>query len=189
MNEPLIIKFDGPEFLLRASDDDGKTLTGYAVPWDRPTYVDRPIAGYEVFRKGALTRSVNESKTPILLKAEHNGNRYPVGKLVRSEADAFGQLVEFRMFENSDAQAAGELVREGVWTGLSIEAYGVEARTKTDQKYKGLRLVERQEVRWTGVALTGSPAYEDAKVLALRSTPDFAIQAAARKRIRARKFA
>ena len=69
MSELIQVSFE--ECILRMDEDDGKSLTGYIVPWDKPAYVTRPVKGFEVFKRGALTRSVTESKKPIPLLGLH----------------------------------------------------------------------------------------------------------------------
>jgi HK97 family phage prohead protease len=185
VSELIEVRFE--EAILRFDDNsDGRTLTGYAVPWDKPAPVLRPVPGYEVYKRGALTKSVKDGRViPLLGLHREEG---PVGKLVDSYDDDFGQHVTFRLFDSSAARDAAELVREGVWTGLSIGAYAIPARTRV-YKDGGRQIVERSEVKLDHVALVRTPAFVDAQVLALRQEDhmrDVAAVAAARKRRRAR---
>lgn len=185
------------DLILRfAEGGDGRDLEGYAVPWDQPAYVHRPVRGFESYKRGALTRSLTESKRPIVLLGLHRESG-PVGKLVRSHDDDYGQHVHFRLFDTSAARDATELVREGVWTGLSIGGTAVPARTTVTRRPDGELDVVRSEIRWDHVALVRVPAFAGAGVTMLRDeessatpgpTPDLAAVVAARRARRERAF-
>lgn len=188
MSDLISVLFE--DLILRAGEDgDGKTLEGYIVPWDKPALVSKPVPGYEVYKRGALTRSIEESKAGIPLLGLHEESG-PVGKLVRSVADETGQHATFRLFDTQAARDAAELVREGMWTGLSLGGYGVPARTKVTRGVDGKNVITRSEIRLDHVALVRKPAFDDAKVLALRQEDEgpsaAAIAAEARIRIRNR---
>lgn len=180
MGERLEVIFE--DLLLRA-DEEGKNLEGYLVPWDKPALVSRPIAGYEVFKRGALTRSVTESKKPIPLLGLHSEDK-PIGLLERSHDDETGQYGFFRLFDTEAAREARELVREGIWRGLSVGGFSVPARTEVRKATDGKNLIVRSEIRLDHVGLVRNPAFEDAQVLALRSADytDPVAVAKARKR-------
>lgn len=155
--------------ILRVDDlqGDGRTLTGYAVPWNKPTYVARPMQGYESYKRGALSRSWEErGSTEIPLMAQHSEDA--IGKLVDTRDDEYGQHVVFRVFDTTAARDAMEMVKEGIWKGLSIGGYPVPARTKVTRGVDGERFIERSEIRWDHTALVRKPAFEDARVLTLR---------------------
>jgi len=182
MSELIEVTFD--DLILRVGDDsDGRTLEGYLVPWDKPAQVSRPIPGYEVFKRGALTRSVTESKTPIPLLGLHSEDR-PIGRLERSHDDETGQYGVFRLFDTEAAREARELVREGIWRGLSVGGFGVPARTEVRKATDGKNLVVRSEIRLDHVGLVRTPAFEDARVMALRSAEAFDAVAVAKARKR-----
>ena len=161
------------DMLLRVdeTEGDGRTLEGVIVPWDRPAQVLRPIKGIELFRRGALTKTLRDRTTPIPLLGLHAENG-PVGKLVDSHDDEVGQHAVFRLFNTAAARDAAELVREGIWTGLSVGGTGIPARTKVTHQTDGSKLVERFEIRLDHVGLVRTPAYADARVLALRAEED-----------------
>lgn len=173
------------DLVLRASEDD-HSLEGYIVPWNIPALVARPVPGWEVYRRGALTRSVTERKQPIPLLGLHSEDR-PIGVLERSQDDETGQYGVFRLLDTEAAREAHSLVREGIWSGLSLGGYGVPARTKVTRGADGKNIIERSEIRLDHVGLVRTPAFEDAKVMALRNADyDIAAVVAARKRKRSR---
>lgn len=178
------------DLVLRFADDgDGRTLSGYAVPWDQPAYVRRPVKGFESYRRGALTRSLNESKTPIVLLGLHRESE-PLGTLADSFDDDYGQHVTFRMVNTTAARDARELVESGIWRGLSIGGTAVPSRTTVTRRSDGELEIVRSEIRWDHVALVRKPAFAGAAVTALRADEgdprDMAEVVAARKRNRER---
>ena len=70
----------------------------------------------------------------------------------------------FRVHENTDGDKALLLIREGLLTGLSLEAVAMRSVRRGG-------LVERIKARLDAVALTRRPAYKDARVLAVRGHP------------------
>jgi HK97 family phage prohead protease len=143
-----------PELILRFADDgDGRTLEGYAVPWNEPALVARPIKGFEEYRRGSLTRSLEESRKPIVLLGGHRESE-PVGKLVASHDDEYGQHVRFRLLDTRAAKDAAELVREQVWTGLSIGGTAVPSRTTVTRRPDGeLSIVRKPAFAGAGVTM------------------------------------
>ena len=179
-----------PDLILRfAEDGDGRTLEGMIVPWDRPTPVNKPTPGLESYARGALDKSLGESKRPIPLLLHHNENE-PAGVLTSHENREDGHYATFRVLSTRAGDDALELVREGLVTGLSIGGWGVPARTAERKLVNGRRHIMRSEMRLDHVGLVRVPAFEDARVLALRSADlaefDPVAAAKARKRIRQR---
>lgn len=178
------VAFDDLGLSRAASADDGRTLTGYVVPWGRPAFVHRPIRGYESFLRGALSKTIADQLDggrTIPLFGLHRDDK-PVAKLVSSHDDEFGQHVVFRMFTGPSAKEAAEMIHEKVWTGLSIGGLGIPSRTKVTRQNSETR-IERAEVkldhiglvRPNGALMGGGAAYEGAGVLALRSAETLGI--------------
>jgi len=166
--EPIEVVFEG--CILRVAEApgaDGRTLIGYMVPWDKPAEVVRPTKGFEVYRRGALTRTLNNRKSPVPLLGLHSEGE-PLGILTDHEADGFGERGVFRLFDTQRSRDAAELVREGLWTGLSIGGFGVPSKTKVTSDESGVRTIERSEIVLDHVGLVRQPAFDEARVLALR---------------------
>jgi uncharacterized protein len=179
-----------PDLILRVSDEDGRLIEGMIVPWDKPTPVMRPIPGLESYKRGALDRSLTESKRPIPLLLRHN-EAEPAAVLVEHESRDDGHHGVFRALHTRAGDDALELIREGVYLGLSLGGSAVPARTTIRRGAGGRQMIERAEIKLDHVGLVRTPAFEDAQVLALRSADewvDFDVVAAAeaRKRIRQR---
>lgn len=150
---------------IRVSDDgDGRTVTGIAMPWDEVSS-NTPHRGGEVFRRGAFKRSLEHhtraGRLPRLMYA-HNGESRPVGLPLKVEETDPGLYVEYRMVNTPAADAALLEVREGVLDALSVGFTAVQA----PHNRRGVR--EVREARLNEVSLVSMPAYENARVLALR---------------------
>jgi uncharacterized protein len=150
---------------IRVSDDgDGRTVAGIAMPWDEISH-GTPHRGGEVFRRGAFKRSLEHhtraGRLPRLMYA-HNGETRPVGLPLKVEESDPGLYVEYRMVNTPAADAALLEVREGVLDALSVGFTAVQA----PHNRQGVR--EVREARLNEVSLVAMPAYENARVLALR---------------------
>lgn len=180
-----------PDLILRVSDEeDGRTIEGMIVPWDKPTRVKKPMDGWESYRRGALDKSLAETGRPIPLLLRHSENE-PAAKLVAHENREDGHYAVFRALDTGAGRDAVELIREGLYTGLSIGGWAVPARTTIRRGTRGEQMIERAEMRLDHVGLVRTPAFEDARVLSLRMVDEFeeydAVAAAkARQRIRRR---
>lgn len=180
------------DLILRVSDEeDGRTIEGVVLPWDRPTYVSKPMPGYEVYKRGALDRSLNESTRPIPLMLRHTED--PAAVLVSHENRDDGHYAVFRALDTSTGRDALELIRSGLYTGLSIGASSIPARTTIRRAAGGKTVIERSEVKLDHVALVRVAAFEDARVTVLRSEDlmfaDPVAEAKARQRRRLRELA
>lgn len=180
------------DLILRVSDEeDGRTIEGVVLPWDRPTYVSKPMPGYEVYKRGALDRSLNESTRPIPLMLRHTED--PAAVLVSHESRDDGHYAVFRALDTSTGRDALELIRANVYTGLSIGATSIPARTTIRRAAGGKTIIERAEVKLDHIALVRTPAFDDARVTVLRSEDlmfaDPVAEAKARQRRRLRELA
>lgn len=178
------------DLILRADEEgDGRTISGMIVPWNRPTPVLKPIAGLEKFKRGAFDKTLGESKRAIPLLLHHNEEE-PAAKLVSHENREDGHYAVFRALNTRAGNDALELIREEVVCGLSVGGWAVPARTKISVVRNGTKMIERSEMKLDHVGLVRTPAYEDARVLALRSADlteyDPVAAAKARQRLRQR---
>lgn len=180
------------DLILRVSDEeDGRTIEGVVLPWDRPTYVSKPMPGYEVYKRGALDRSLNESTRPIPLMLRHTED--PAAVLVSHENREDGHYAVFRALDTSTGRDALELIRSNLYTGLSIGASSIPARTTIRRAAGGKTVIERSEVKLDHVALVRVAAFPEAKVTVLRTEDlmfaDPVAEAKARQRRRLRELA
>ncbi|WP_139320531.1 phage portal protein [Saccharomonospora sp. CUA-673] len=152
------IAFDGPpvdaEFRV---DRERRTVEGLLVPWGK---VARSAGAAYTFARGSLSWS---EVSRVKLNREHA--RFDVvGVARRLEVTDEGLVGTFKIARGEDGDRVLSLAEDGILDGFSIEAEfdegGVEwSRTGDDG---GVRRVSR--ARLAGVAITSSPAFDDARV-------------------------
>ena len=144
--------------------EDQRTIIGVAVPFNTPTEVADYGESYrEQFAAGAFARTIAErgpSRVKLLL--QHDDRRLPIGRAVALTETPTGLLAELAVSRTPDGDMALELARDGTLDGLSIGFQPV-AQTRSGD------LVTRTEVKLREISLTGFPAYDTARVQAIRS--------------------
>jgi HK97 family phage prohead protease len=126
--------------------DDGRTF--YREEWAAGAFDDQLVAGHRL---------------KVLLNFEHQrGISNIVGKGVELRSMPDGLHGTFRMSETQDGDKALELVRDGILDSVSLEAYA----KKSVRTAEGV--VRRVKAHLYNVALCRTPAFADAKVLAVR---------------------
>ena len=159
--------FEMREFAITA---EGRAVEGLVVPYGETASVvtrDGPIT--EMFAFGAFRVDVLGSREVgnahwVKLTLEHNdsiGNR--LGYAQELEETEAGLRALFTLYP-SEAEKAREIIGE-THKGLSVGFFTVKARPNDDG------VIVRTEARLDHVAVTPVPAYESARVLALREQP------------------
>lgn len=149
---------------------DGRTIVGRCVPYDVPSTVadpPNPVTYREVWRPGAF-RHVLKAANRVRLNYEHEARNIlnVVGHAVDLHEQPDGLHGTFRAVGAPGDQAL-ELIRSGTVRGLSV---AVVMHERGNRNADGM--IERIRVaRLDHVALTASPAYADAGVMAVRSAP------------------
>ena len=141
---------------------DGRTVVGVAVPFDRPT----DVGGYiESFTRGAFARTIAErGAARVKVLAAHSSTVNPIGRATVLREDPAGLHVELRVSKTQLGDECLELIRDGALDGLSI---GFQPIRAVHNPTTGV--VERTEVRLDEISLVSFPAYDGARVLAVRS--------------------
>lgn len=150
-------------------DGDGRTVVIRALPLDKPTKVsDDGRTWYrEVWRAGAFA-DLRPQRT-VLQRNHDDAHGANVVGICRSIAENDGHVVtEFELLDEAPlAGLARRLLREGTWSGASVSVI-----MHRNGSRKAGELVERTRVSdFRHLALVDRPAYEDAKVLAVRHEP------------------
>ena len=163
MSEPLLTRIIAPvELEIRG---DGRTVAGIAVPFDTPAEIrDGPGSFVEVFRKGAFEKTIAERGDRVKALAQHDSRSLPLGRVTKLREDSAGLYAELRMSKTRDADEVLELVKDGALDSFSFGFNPVRDRWSPDGSH-----VERLEVGLREVSLVAFPAYESARVLAVRS--------------------
>jgi HK97 family phage prohead protease len=145
-----------------------RTLEGLCVPYGRTT----TKAGYphgERFVAGAFADLVEARGAKIRLTDSHAPDdlRRPLGVATEFRDTDEGLFGTFRFYNTPEGRGGWENAQEETYGGLSVGFLPVEERRAED----GAREVVR--ARLFHVSLVDEPAYEDARVLAVRSArPD-----------------
>lgn len=150
--------------------NDGRTIEALCVPYNTPAEVADPptFERYkEMFVKGAFARAV---KAPfrVWLNFEHKpGLNNVVGSGVRFEERDEGLYGELEIDEGHDGEKVLRFVHKNILRALSVE---FKPMTRDTPDERGI--VVRRSVHLEAVALCRVGAYEDAKVLAVRTPPE-----------------
>lgn len=145
---------------LRAADaTDGRGLTGLAVPYSTPTEI---APGFrEVIAPGAVDLTARPS-----LFYRHSE---PIGVITSMEETSEGLMIAARISDTALGRDAATLARDGAIRSLSIGFYELEYVDNQDQDGVTTRTQTRIDLR--EISLVPIPAYEDARITSVRSTP------------------
>jgi HK97 family phage prohead protease len=150
------------------SDGDGRTLVGRVVPYGETASVADPPLGKryrEMFVLGAFKRNTRAPQL-VLLDFEHGpslGDKVGHGAELIERDDGLHGV--FRTTLAGNGPLALELVEAGVLTGFSVSAEVYRSTRRADG------VVMRTSCNLLGVALCRSPAYESARIEAVREAP------------------
>ena len=142
---------------------DGRTIIGLAAPFDRPANIGGQYV--ETIRAGAFHRTIAERGDRVKLLALHNNLTMPLGRATALREETRGLVIEARISKTTAGDEVLELIRDGALDSLSIGFHPVRDRWNVDHD-----AVERLEVRLIEVSLVTAGAYDDARVLAVRTT-------------------
>lgn len=138
------------------ADDDGRTITGLAVPFDTETEI---IPG---FREKIARGAVNLDTAPALFYRHSE----PIGIITQMTECPDGLRIEARVSDTALGRDAATLARDGAIKCLSI---GFFEREYTDEiTDDGATLRTQHSIDLREISLVPVPAYEDAKITAVR---------------------
>jgi HK97 family phage prohead protease len=147
---------------------DGRTIEALVVPYNVPTVLsDNGGPRYEeTWRYGAFEEQIRAADgAKVFVNVEHEqGIGGIVGHGIQLREEHNGLHGVFELHESEDGRKALHLVRDGLLTGLSLEALALRSIRRGEA-------VERLKAQLDAVALTRRPAYKDARVLAVRGHP------------------
>lgn len=149
---------------------DGRTIDVRIVPYgERITHNDghggvpRGVPYQEEWAEGAFAGQLN-APNRVLLNVEHQEGLQGIvghGLALIERSDAL--YGSFKIHETPDGDKALYLVREGIMSGISLEAIGRKAVRTSDG------VIRRVKAHLRGVSLARTGAYKGAGVLALRT--------------------
>lgn len=138
------------------ADVEKRTITGLLVPWGK---VARSGFAKWKFGPGSLYWSATRR---VKLNVGHE-RKETVGVGIRLEDSPAGLHGSFRVAKGPEGDRALQLAEEGVLDGFSVEVdFDDGDDWHSDPEDDAVRVVRRAALR--GVALTGYPAFDDARV-------------------------
>jgi hypothetical protein len=146
---------------VRSVDVDARTVEGVCVPWDETSYLTPNPAG-ERMKRGAFNKSITQRGDRIFLYRDHDHSR-PVGRSESFSDQDDGLHGTFRIRESVSGNDALVDLREGYLPALSIGFRPLNSRRGPDGA------TEITEAQLLEVSLVSLPAYDGARVLALRT--------------------
>ena len=152
------------------SGGDGRTVSGICVPFNTPTSVcDWGVRYQEQFAPGAFQRTIaHAGPQRVKFLAQHDRGAFPLGRaetLVDDPAKYPGLYGEFRVSKTERGDEALELIRDGALDGLSV---GFAPVRSDPMNATSGALVTRHEVKLNEVSAVSFPAYDGARIEAVR---------------------
>jgi Escherichia/Staphylococcus phage prohead protease len=139
---------------------DSRQIVGVAVPYDVQIRVGEYL---ETFRRGAF-RDSDPTRSPLTAMHPANAEQLPIGISVELVDDDIGLRGVWQVSRTQLGDEVLELVRDGAVSGLSIGFVPGEDRWSKDRKS-----VERLTALLDHVAIVRTPAYDSARITALRA--------------------
>lgn len=157
---------------------DGRTIAGIAAPFGTPTTIRDNLGTYtEIIERGAFARTIKErGPARVKLLAQHDAAAFPIGRATMLREDAGGLYAEFRVAETPRGDEALQLVKEGALDGLSIGFAVLRDAWTNDPTTRHLL-----EAKLLEVSLVSWPAYDQARVTAVREAVTPTLAAAMRQ--------
>ena len=138
------------------ADLEKRTISGLLIPWGK---IARSMGAKWRFDRGTLYWA-NQSR--VKLNSNHDRGE-AIGVAVRLQDTALGLDGSFKIARGEEGDRALSLAEDGVLDGFSVEVDFAEGDGwQDDPVERGVRLVRRGKL--VGVALTGFPAFDDARV-------------------------
>jgi HK97 family phage prohead protease len=150
---------------IRAQGPD--TIMGWACRFDEPTDLG---VFTEVVQRGAFATTIRQRGTKIRFLAGHNAAAFSLGSILKLEERDQGLWLEAKVADTTTGRDLLALVRDGHPVGLSM-GFSVHAdgqRWSDDRRMRTLT-----EVRLHEISAVGSPAYENAEIVGVRSLDSF----------------
>lgn len=166
-DEPVRVSFDADEAAETFQvDAERRTITGLAVPWGK---VARSGFSKWRFAQDSLRWS---DASRVKLNLNHDFTQL-IGRATRLQSGSKGLTATFKVARGTDGDRALALAEDKVLDGFSIEVDFNDEKGdgwQPDPSDESVRLVSQASLR--GTALTGMPAFDDARVTRVAATRD-----------------
>jgi len=110
-------------FELRATDDDGLTLEGYAAVFDDPTRIESWEGTFdETIARGAFAKTINERKPVLQFDHGHDiaTGSVPIGAIDELREDDHGLFIKARLHDNTRVEPVRQAIASGAIDGMSF---------------------------------------------------------------------
>lgn len=151
----------GSDIEIRSAKNGERIVTGIAVPYNRPTRIDRSLV--ESFAAGSFRAQVkNPSRIPLAREHLPLGGSL-IGRVTLLRDDAAGLYTEARISPTALGDETLALIEDG-----ALDSFSIGFR-EGQNKRQGDGTILRLSAHMTELAVVMKPAYEGARVLATRS--------------------
>lgn len=165
--EPVRVSFDADEVAESFQvDTERRTITGLAVPWGKIAN-----SGFSKWRFAPDSLRWSDTNR-VKLNRDHDRSQL-IGRATRLQSGSKGLTATFKVARGAEGDRALELAEDKVLDGFSIEIDfndDLGDSWQPDPSDESVRLVRQASLR--GTALTGMPAFDDARVTGVRATRD-----------------
>lgn len=149
------------QFEMRAADDDGFTLEGYAAVFDEPTRIDSWEGRFdEVIQRGAFARTITE-RTPVLQFDHGHDARtgsVPIGSIDALSEDKRGLFVRARLHDNDVVKPIRQAIASGAIDGMSFRFQVTREEWQNEEDEVPVRTIREVDLFELGPVVF--PAYE-----------------------------
>jgi HK97 family phage prohead protease len=161
---------------------DRRSVEALLVPWMTPTdvadVIDGRVVGYrEQFARGSFTRAEKAPHRVMLCWGHSDDFQNALGRGESFRDTDSGEVGVFRLNVH-DADRAAALLGDGMGVSARFESL----RPRVGVLERPGALVTREQVHLVHVAAVSNPAYEDARVLAVRQAAEEQVEKARAER-------
>src|SRR5262245_23024413 len=158
------LQFDDPAMAASFSvNAERRIIQGLIIPWGK---VASAAGSRWKFEPGSLRRTGDASR--IKLNTHHDKHN-PIAKAISIIETPAGLDATFKVARGEEGDKALALAEDGVMDGFSIEVDFLEGDSyEPDPTDRSVRLVRSGTLK--GVALTGTPAFDDARVVSVAAS-------------------
>lgn len=158
------LQFAAPDRQDFQVDPERRTITGLLLPWGK---VANNGQGKWRFTKD----SVSWSEVSRIKLNQHHDSRDLIGVATRLQSASRGLVGTFKVGRGPEGDRALERAEDGILDGFSVEVdFDSYDSWQPDPTDESVRLVRQANLR--GVAITGTPAFDDARLTSVKASRD-----------------
>jgi HK97 family phage prohead protease/HK97 family phage major capsid protein len=162
--ETVRVQFDASNTEDFQVDTQRRTIVGLLLPWGK-------IANNGMGKWRFTQGSVNWSDVSRIKLNMHHDNHDLIGVATRLQSSSRGLMGTFKVGRGPEGDRALEKAEDGILDGFSVEVdFDSFDSWQPDPTDESVRLVHQATLR--GVALTGTPAFDDARLTSVKASRD-----------------